>query len=56
MVMPKPIQTAQFDDLLLGQRPMFDVRAPIEFSKGAFPNVINLPLMSDDERHQMKEI
>jgi tRNA 2-selenouridine synthase len=53
MVMPKPIQAAQFDDLLLGQRPMFDVRAPIEFSKGAFPNVINLPLMSDDERHQI---
>lgn len=53
MCMPEPIQAAQFDDLLLGQRPMFDVRAPIEFNKGAFPNVINLPLMSDDERHQI---
>ena len=53
MCMPEPIQAAQFDDLLLGQRPMFDVRAPVEFNKGSFPNVINLPLMSDDERHQI---
>ena len=51
--MPEPIQAAQFDDLLLGQRPMFDVRAPVEFNKGSFPNVINLPLMSDEERHQI---
>ena len=51
--MPSPIKAAQFDDLLLQQRPMFDVRAPIEFDKGAFPNVINLPLMTDDERQQI---
>ena len=51
--MPSPIKAAQFDDLLLHQRPMFDVRAPIEFDKGAFPNVVNLPLMNDDERQQV---
>ena len=51
--MPSAIRAAQFDDLLLHQRPMFDVRAPIEFAKGAFPNVVNLPLMSDDEREQV---
>jgi len=51
--MPQPITAAQFDDLLLHQRPMFDVRAPIEFNKGAFPAVVNLPLMSDDERQQI---
>jgi tRNA 2-selenouridine synthase len=50
---PSPITAAQFDDLLLHQRPMFDVRAPIEFDKGAFPNVVNLPLMNDDERQQI---
>lgn len=52
-LLPKPIKAADFDDLLLHQRPMFDVRAPIEFDKGAFPNVVNLPLMSDDEREQI---
>jgi tRNA 2-selenouridine synthase len=29
---------------------MKDVRAPIEFTKGAFPSSINAPLMNDDER------
>jgi len=29
---------------------MIDVRAPIEFTKGAFPSSINAPLMNDDER------
>lgn len=37
--------------LLLKQTPLLDVRAPVEFSKGAFPASINLPLMSDEERH-----
>jgi tRNA 2-selenouridine synthase len=29
---------------------MLDVRAPIEFAQGSFPNTVNLPLMTDDER------
>lgn len=29
---------------------MLDVRAPIEFAQGSFPNAVNLPLMTDDER------
>lgn len=29
---------------------MLDVRAPIEFAQGSFPNAVNLPLMNDDER------
>ena len=33
--------------------PLMDVRAPVEFSKGAFPSSVNLPLMTDDERHQV---
>lgn len=47
-------QTAQHNDLLaifLENKPLLDVRAPVEFSQGAFPNAINLPLMSDQERH-----
>lgn len=37
--------------LLLADTAFLDVRAPVEFSKGAFPTSINLPLMSDEERH-----
>ena len=36
--------------LFLQARPLIDLRAPIEFAAGAFPNAINLPLMSDEER------
>ena len=32
---------------------LLDVRAPIEFSQGSFPGAVNLPLMTDDERHQV---
>jgi len=39
--------------LFLEQRPLLDVRAPVEFNEGAFPNTLNLPLLSDDERHQV---
>lgn len=37
--------------IFLGRVPMMDVRAPIEFTKGAFPGAVNLPLMNDAERH-----
>ena len=40
-----------FHRIVLEDRPLIDVRAPVEFNKGAFPNVINLPLMTDRERH-----
>lgn len=39
-----------FLTILLEQTPLIDVRAPIEFAKGALPNSVNLPLMQDDER------
>ena len=39
--------------LFLEQRPLLDVRAPVEFNEGAFPHCTNLPLLSDDERHQV---
>ncbi len=40
-----------FRQIVLQKRPLIDVRAPIEYEKGAFPGSINLPLMSDEERH-----
>ena len=44
---------ADFADLFLNDRPMMDARAPVEFAKGAFPGVINLPLMNDIERQKV---
>lgn len=40
-----------FHTLFLNDIPLLDVRAPVEFTKGAFPASINYPLMSDEERH-----
>jgi tRNA 2-selenouridine synthase len=40
-----------FHEIFLNDIPLLDVRAPVEFTKGAFPNSINHPLMSDEERH-----
>lgn len=45
-----------FDDfrsIVLNKTPLIDVRAPIEFAKGAFLNAVNLPIMSDEERHEV---
>ncbi|MEM7099492.1 MAG: tRNA 2-selenouridine(34) synthase MnmH [Pseudomonadota bacterium] len=32
---------------------VIDVRSPGEFAKGRLPNSINLPILTDDERHQV---
>ncbi len=40
-----------FRSIVLENRPLIDVRAPVEFEKGAFPHTVNLPIMTDEERH-----
>jgi tRNA 2-selenouridine synthase len=42
--------TEDYRALFLADVPMIDLRAPVEFSRGAFPSAHSLPLMSDDER------
>ena len=49
--MPNLNQSSDFRDIVVNQTPLIDVRAPIEFEKGVFPNAVNLPLMSNEERH-----
>ncbi|MCB1739191.1 MAG: tRNA 2-selenouridine(34) synthase MnmH [Gammaproteobacteria bacterium] len=39
--------------LFLQDRPLLDVRAPVEFARGAFPCAVNHPLIDDEERHQI---
>ena len=45
--------TTNYRDLFLNDVPMMDARAPVEFAKGAFPGVLNLPLMNDVERQKV---
>jgi tRNA 2-selenouridine synthase len=42
-----------YSRIFLEGRPLIDVRAPVEFAVGHFPRSVNLPLMTDDERHQV---
>ena len=39
-----------FKSIVLENRPLLDVRSPIEFVEGAFLGATNLPLLSDEER------
>jgi len=45
--------TQDFKRLIIENVPLIDVRAPVEFDKGAFPNAINLPLLNDAERKEV---
>jgi tRNA 2-selenouridine synthase len=42
--------SADLQHIFLNDIPLMDVRAPVEFVKGAFAQAINLPLMNDAER------
>lgn len=43
-------QSENYRELLLNNTALLDVRAPIEFSKGAFPNSHNFPLLDNEQR------
>ncbi|HBR97041.1 MAG TPA: tRNA 2-selenouridine(34) synthase MnmH [Gammaproteobacteria bacterium] len=45
--------TDDYRRLLLKDVPLIDTRAPVEFARGAFPQACNLPLMDDEQRHQV---
>ena len=54
MSLPTILPTLEADAALISdERPLIDVRAPVEFAQGALPGAVNLPLMNDDERHQV---
>jgi tRNA 2-selenouridine synthase len=45
--------TDDFLKLFVNDIPLMDVRAPIEYDKGAFPNTSNIPLLDDYQREQI---
>ena len=46
-------ETDDYRSLLLSDTPLLDVRAPLEFSQGAFPFAENVPLINDLEREEI---
>ena len=45
--------TNDYRRLFLEDTPLLDVRAPVEFERGAFPLAENRPLIDDEERHRI---
>ena len=37
-------------NIIKNNTPLIDLRAPIEFNKGAFPSSINIPILYDIQR------
>ena len=48
--MPDTISPSAFAELFISDTPLLDLRAPIEFKRGAFPAATNLPLLDDEQR------
>ncbi len=45
--------TDDYQRLFLEDIPLMDVRAPVEFDKGAFPHSQNVPILNDLQRHDI---
>jgi tRNA 2-selenouridine synthase len=43
-------QIDDYQSVFIDDVPLLDVRAPVEFQQGAFPNASNAPLINNDER------
>ena len=41
---------------ILNASPSIDLRSPKEFKKGTIPNSVNLPILNDDEYHEVGKI
>ena len=46
-------QTDDYRSLFLNKTPLLDVRAPVEFNQGAFPDAENFPLINNNERESI---
>lgn len=53
MVSTASINASDFRHLFLSDKPLMDVRAPVEFAAGAFPNAVNQPILDDAQRHDI---
>lgn len=44
---------SNFYEIVTSGTPLLDVRAPVEFRRGTLCGAVNLPLLNDEERHQV---
>lgn len=42
-----------YQDVIIGELPLIDLRAPVEFCSGSLPGAVNLPILDDEERHRV---
>ncbi len=49
----KTISERDFEKIFSAQSIWLDVRAPVEFITGAMPGAVNLPLLNNEERHEI---
>lgn len=47
------VASQDYERILLHSSGLLDVRAPVEFERGAFPMAANLPLLDNDERRRV---
>ena len=40
-------------NIIKNSTPLIDLRAPIEFNKGAFPSSVNIPILNDNQRSEV---
>jgi len=40
-------------NIIKNNTPLIDLRAPIEFNKGAFPSSVNIPILNDEQRSEV---
>jgi len=45
--------TDNYLELFINNIPLMDVRAPVEYNRGAFPDAVNIPLLDDNQREQI---
>ena len=53
MTNKKLIQENELKKLIINQYSFIDVRSPNEFLKGSIRNAVNIPILSNDERHKV---
>jgi tRNA 2-selenouridine synthase len=47
------VEASRFREVILHKNSIIDVRAPVEFAQGSLPGSVNLPILSDEDRHQV---
>ena len=53
MSSPPLIDPSKIKELIINEHKFIDVRSPNEFSKGSIFNAVNMPILSDQDRHEV---